>query len=56
MPDPTCAELHTPLPTDPAERAFRNAELIQTHTRTRCPVCGLFAIWLPQSPTVDHAL
>jgi hypothetical protein len=39
---------HTPMPDGYLARQERAEELMRTHRQTRCPGCGLWAIWVPK--------
>ena len=44
-----CRDLHTPCPVGPWDQLhwYSWAEhMSKTHRQMRCPVCGLFAIWV----------
>lgn len=43
-----CNDLHTPCPSGYIERADWMTEMAKTHKQTRCPNCGLWAVWIPK--------
>lgn len=45
---PACR--HTPAPTDYLMFHAWAKEKRKTHRQTRCPGCGLWAVWVPKQP------
>ena len=56
----TCGELHTPCPGEglPYDAVLSNSyvawqkwarKMLRTHAQIPCPLCGLWAIWLPKA-------
>lgn len=45
---PECKHTDTDAPTGYTARAEWAAEKLKTHRQERCPVCGLWAIWVPK--------
>ena len=45
-----CASEHTPSPYGFLSWMAWADEMEKTHKQTRCPECGLWAIWVPKEP------
>ncbi len=39
---------HTPHPQGYLQHAAWADEMLKTHRQQRCPICGLWAIWVPK--------
>lgn len=52
---PACPrrDLHTPLPHGYVARQLWFEQKARTHKQTRCPGCGLFAVWVPLPDAPD---
>ncbi len=39
---------HTPHPSGYIEHSEWARKMLKTHKQSRCPVCGLWSIWMPK--------
>ena len=44
-----CKQAHTPCPTGYVDWQYWAFQKSKTHKQTLCPVCGLYAIWVPKA-------
>lgn len=54
-PNPDCpnAAQHEPWPTGYVAASDHADKMLQTHDQTRCPQCGLWAIWTAKTATEE---
>jgi hypothetical protein len=46
---------HTPCPEEYVHKANWMERKSKTHTQVKCPVCGLFAVWIPKPKRKEKA-